>query len=176
MFSFHASWDPREYVRADRATRRYRLTGRWRNWLPWLAALIVGVMALSTFLFLADPKEWMGGDQAVWLLLFFVGLPVLRFVSPFLKARALGKSDPDLAGGYERVIDEQGLRMAGKTSSVAVSWERLLQVRETPEFFLFYFHPAAAYYLPKRAIPNGTVLESLRGDLRQRLGDRAVLS
>ena len=85
--------------------------------------------------------------------------------------RQLG-DDPGRQQERTYTFDAGGLRVDGGSFQVELNWAKLIIVRETNEFFLF-FTRKAAYYLPKRAIQWPERLEGIRDLLVEYLGDRA---
>jgi len=164
--TFPASWDASEHRRAARTVYKLRVRSWWdRLRLPFFVLWLAIVITPGFFL----PDGWSYlWSVSPWVALAFLWLVSWALLWPRLSARNVAKNDPDARAGYTRVIDATGLHLHGATSRVSLTWERIHRVVETPEFFLFYFGPKIAYYLPKRAVPPDCV-EPLRERLRQLL-------
>lgn len=162
-FSFNAG----EHWRAMRTVDR--LSGAWRRQAAF--ALGLSCMVLGWTLVQPGPP----GVADLWPLLL---PPLLTFVLvPLLtrwKVSRIPTSDRSVRGELRRVVSDAGVEAHGNDVSMRFGWDGLRRAVETHEFFLFFYAPRAAYYIPKRAVPAAE-LPRLRGLLAQQLAGRTRL-
>ena len=167
-------WQRSEVAQALRQIARLRPQSAWRRRLPvlltiMLAAaglfLIVGVMTKGSAA-LVGSLPWIA-VLAAWLVLFRGG-------AAWLTAWQMSRNNPHMLSGQTHVMNASGYAVACGGTSSTVTWDGVVQVTETPEFFLTFPVRNAAYYLPKRCLTPGQMTD-LRQMLRNRLGERAVL-
>ena len=66
-----------------------------------------------------------------------------------------GVRSPD--GPFTWTVDELGCRLEGPSVDVKLRWEAIVDIKETPESFLFYISKAQAYAIPIRAVSDADV-------------------
>jgi Zn-dependent protease with chaperone function len=168
-------WTPREHVQASRATTRHMLGSIWLRVLPHVTLSIVAVGVLLILAVVQPPRRLVSFINAFPYLLILVLMNLyLLWWAPWLAAKQLQKADPSVKGEFKHTTTDQGFSVQTVAAKVELTWEHILQVVETPAFFLYYFKRNCAYSTPKRVIPN-TDLPALRATLRARLGTRALL-
>lgn len=69
--------------------------------------------------------------------------------------------DRNLQYPIHHIFTALGITIKGKTSQLTLGWKAVDRIRETSRFFLFFYSPSEAYFLPKRDIAS-TDLETLR--------------
>ena len=168
-------WTPQDHVQAMRATIRNMRGSFWR-FLPQVSLTVVGIAVL--LLFAVVPSDRRLVSFINWLPYVFVLALLnigLHWWAPWLAARQLQKDDPSVKGGeFRHITSEKGFSVRTVAASIDLTWDHMVQVVETPQFFLYYFKRNGAYATPKHAIPNSD-LASLRSTLRSLLGSRARL-
>ena len=163
-------WTPREYVRACHA-----ITLHVHGTVPVFTIYLSGALLL----FVSAP--FATGNPSGPLILTAVGTAFLIWAAylwwggPWLTARRSLREDPCAKDDVRHIVSPEGFGVRTGALSIDVKWAHITQIVETKEFMLFYFTKRAAYFTPKRVIPD-TELESLRSLLLQVLGDRARLS
>ena len=70
-------------------------------------------------------------------------------------------------------VSDDGVALDGPIVATRCSWDGLLRVLETDEFFLFYRSETITYFLPKRIVSTAQDHE-LRGLLQRHLGHRCL--
>jgi hypothetical protein len=167
-------WSPREHVRASRATTRNTTGALWLRFLPHVTVSVLAIAVL--LLFSVVPPERRAISLLNWLPYLFVLVLMnvgVYWWTPWLTARQLQKNDPSVKGGdFRHITTDHGFTIRTAAATVDLTWEHIVQVVETPEFFLYYFRRNCAYATPKRVIPAPD-LGDLRSMLRGRLGARA---
>jgi hypothetical protein len=125
-----------------------------------LCALPVSVFATSLWSGSSVPRALVSSmPMAVTLLVMFL------LVMPWLQRRAVRKTfvaTPSFRHPQTYEFSERGLAMSNPLASSALRWEGIVRVRETSEFFLFYFSKRYAYFLPKRVFRNASEEAELR--------------
>ena len=159
--------DPAETIRATRFVQQRRPLA-WASWLAWPALIGLALLYLSTGTPLRD----------MWLLVIAAGgLLGMQLLSPLVQrwqVRRAYAEPPGLQEPQRYELTAAGLVMSGGAASVTLGWEAILEVTETPEFYLFFFSKRCAYYLPKRVVGGAAEQRSLRTFLRMHLGSRAT--
>jgi YcxB-like protein len=117
-------------------------------WFVLIAAIflltVIGARDASSRLSAAAPLTFI----AVWFLLD-------RWGFAYFSARSYARDHaPCIANDQIRILDEEGIAAHCTTSKVSVQWNGIVNVRETPEFFLFFTTPVCAIQLPTRAVDN----------------------
>jgi len=100
----------------------------------------------------------------------FIGLPLLQLRAAFTHLRQ--HRVPHTA--HTISVSEQGVRASCVAAASEVRWEALHKVVETGEFFLFYYAPKCAFYLPKRALSDRDA-QTVRLLAHTHAGDRSTL-
>jgi hypothetical protein len=163
--AFTFSLDPAETVRAtEELAKRARAFNTQR--------LLIGALVVSTASAIAAglPRYLIAANAVilVLLVLFEVGWP--RYLER--QVRKFYLATPALAGMQRYVFADDGLTMSSEGSALVVRWSAILKAAETKEFFLLYYSPKAAYYLPRKAVSRDDV-DALRALLRAKLGAKA---
>ncbi len=166
MHEYSFSWTPAEYVRACHAITRHV-----RGTVLTVPILFAGALIL----FFAAP--FANGSENASLTVFSIALVVLLLAlyllywgAPWLRARQVLREDPCANEAIRHTVSADGFRVRTRSVAVDVKWDHISQVVETSDFFLFYFSKRAAYFTPKRAIPEADI-RPLRTLLRQLLGE-----
>jgi hypothetical protein len=173
-YTFRFQWDMGEYIRAARAVTRHLQGNRFRivfGVLPVLASIALAAAVIS-------PSEGRLERLAAivpWLLVLGLWFLFLLWGVPYLNAWQFKRHDPSAKTEMFRVIENEGIQSGTGLSRVALKWEGIGRVIETPEFFLFYYNPRCAHYLPKRTIAGPEELEAVRDFIRTKVAERAVL-
>ena len=169
MHEYMFRWAPSEYVRAVRAISR-NMAGRHRlTVLVWLG------VGLSVALLAFRPLVQPGILPALLWLVLLVLLIYAGWVAPWLTARTVQREDPCANDELRHIVSEDGFGVRSRTVSLDVSWDHIVKVVETDEFFLFFYTKRVAYFTPKRVIPVAD-LPLLRASLRKYLGAKAHLA
>lgn len=94
------------------------------------------------------------------------------YATPYWAVRALRRKNRAAVSVQRYELAPSGISASALGASGAMSWQNVVEARETTEFLLFYVSVAWAYLLPKRVIPQAD-LPQLRDSLREGLGERA---
>ena len=161
-------WDAGEHRRMYLASRRI-VRGRSKAWLVlkiWLA-IVGAIFVRSLFLDSFVPSFttlWPIGFAAIWIAMDRWGVPALT-------ARAYARSHAAcLPNDQVLVLEQDGVTASCTTSKASVRWAGIVDVHETPEFFLLYTTPACALQLPKRAVADAPQLRGWLEATAGRLG------
>ena len=147
----------------------------WARLLPYVSAAVIIVGILLILAFAGDRRGIAFINSLPYFLLLALPSALLLWWTPRLSARQLQKHDPSVGGEFTHRTTANGLAVRTVAASIDLTWAHVVQVVETPEFFLYYFQRNAAYYTPKRAIPPGD-LPSLRETIAASIGTKAHLS
>jgi hypothetical protein len=161
-------WTQAEHVRASQAIGRLMTGRRWPSYVVWVAVGLVG----GAVLFQPEARNTF---IPVLVVLVLVGSVYSSPLSAWLTARRIKREDPCVDDEIRHILSPAAFKVRSKAIAVDVDWGHMVQVVETPEFFLFFFNKRAAYFTPKRAIPP-TDLGGVRNSLREWIGSRARLS
>ena len=154
-----------------RATREVAAQSSLR-WFSWAFVAFAAFMVLRTWR--AAPPGTSVTDVLVQALPWVVIGVVWLVLIPLLQRRAarrLQATDASVQGPQERWVDEAGYHANGNGVRIDVPWHALERVVESPRFFLFYYTKHYAYYIPKRALDSGEIVE-LRDLIRVGAGGR----
>lgn len=166
-----------EHYRAICTLRREHARQERRIWreLRFLALGIFVCIAIAIVV-----RRWRELHHVPVAYLWVFGVPLVA-VGIFAATRPMAmkkavkrqlEDDPSTQHERTYTLDSAGFRIDGESFHVELNWARLIVVRETNEFLLF-FTRKSAYYLPKRAIQWPERLESIRDLLVEYIGDRA---
>jgi hypothetical protein len=165
VFTF--SLDAAETVRAtDELAQRRRKVNTFR--------IVMGALVVSTISAIAvglGPAVVSANVGVLTLMILFeLGWP--RYLER--EVRKFYRATPALAGDQRYVFDDDGLTMSNDASAMSVRWSAIQRVAKTKEFYLLYYSPKAAYYLPRRAVAQVNREEALLDLLHAKLGEKGV--
>jgi hypothetical protein len=170
MHEYSFTWTPAEYVRACHAITRH-VRGAASPLLMFVVFALIGFVAIP----------FATGTPYASVLMFSIVAFVLLLAAysywgaPWLRARRVLREDPCANEAVRHIVSADGFSVRTRSVAVDVKWDHISQVVETPEFILVYFSKRAAYFTPKRVIPDANI-QPLRTFFRQTLGERAHLS
>jgi hypothetical protein len=138
------------------------------------------IFLAGAFLLFVSAPYATGNPSGPWILsaigtVLLLWTAYLWWGAPWLAARRALREDPCAKDDVRHIVTPEGFGVRTGAVAIDVKWAHITQIVETKEFMLFYFTKRAAYFTPKRVIPQ-TELESLRPLLLQVLGERARLS
>lgn len=165
MLTFAFRTDAAEHLRASREFGRFA-PAKGLAYLKLAATLLVLAVLLLWQVRSSGEFPWLAVLVPVLIVTALIASPL--FVNRFRAAR-LGADVPD----QKRVLSDSGLEVRNARVT-QWPWSRVMQVRETTEFFLFYLNSSGGHYLPKRAISSVHELEQVRAELRRDVGSRFV--
>lgn len=175
MHDFVFLWNRQEHARGIKAVTRHMIGGWWLRKGHFFVIGIALVGILPLLFASADRRMAYLASVTPWLIILGLWFGLLKWGLPWLAARQVAKHDPSVRGEIHHLVRETGFAVKSAAALVDLTWGHILQVVETPEFFLFYHTRNCAYPTPKRVIPPAE-LTSLRAALRQYIGDRAKLA
>ena len=178
LYQFGAPWDFGEHVRALRAVDG--VTIRLRPWarvfriaFPFVLIVVLSGSVLRGAA--SQPPLVLVLSLLPYLLLVGLWLGFAFWGQFYLAARRTRQLDPSTRGVLTRTLTADGFRIDGTGQAVDLRWEGIHSAVETSEFFLIFFNRLCAYYIPKRLIRSPQELSEMRGFLRSRLAERAIL-
>ena len=170
--SYTFDWRPEEHGRVTSLLVREQFGSGIRRVMKWgvlgvviLGALVASATAVSVST--TDPITF----ATVGLLVIAVTALVLGFgrLAGWIQAWQLKRHDPNVAHPITHFLDESGYHVTTRTTDIDLRWDGLHKVRETPEWFMFYYSRRLAYYLPKRALASREEAAELRTWIRAQL-------
>lgn len=164
--SFVLALDPAETVRASREIQRRARTIRGK--LLLMAAVPVPLVLDILF----KPS------RAVLSAYFAISAAIVLFALlwPSIRKRQLKRfyeTTPALNGPQRYVFTDDGLALSNDGATNLIRWSAFVEAAETTEFFLLYYSPKCAYYLPRHVVAKEDQEDALRGFLREKLGEKA---
>lgn len=140
-------FDPDEHIRASRAVLALSPL-RWVN----RAFVTLAVSLLLWRIYAGVAQDLSVGEMLIgiapWAIIATVWLLLIPYLQ-FRAARNVARTDPSVRGKQIRRVDDDGYHSEGNGISFNIPWHAMPTVRETPEFFLFYYNKNCAYYLGK---------------------------
>ena len=165
MGPYTFDWRPDEHARVTALLVRERMRRPLARVFFLSVAVVVALALALSVLAIVDGDP----ELAFPLLPLALTVAALSILAPAiigrLQAWQIRRVDPNLGAPIRHLLTPAGVRMELKTTRVELGWEGMAAARETPDFFLFFYSPRHAYYLPKRVIPAGEV-ETLRRYIR----------
>ena len=116
---------------------------------------VAGIVLLVLILWLGQPVQL---DTLLLVVACFAFTPGLTALNIWLARR----KNRTVAGVHTFIMDDQGIRVSGATSDLALKWPAINKVIETRRFFFFMYSSRAAQFLPERVIPPGDALQAVR--------------
>ena len=169
---FEWGWNNHEYRRLHRAVT-------WHGSQRWVVIVALAISFIVAMYFGSQSAvAFLRGDPVTaisslpWVLVGVSWALLLTRLQPFLAARRCEKL---YTGAYSLALTETSLRASTAVGNSELNWSAFKKAVETREFFLLYFSPNMAYYLPKRSIQHASDAEGVRALLRQKLGQKALL-
>jgi drug/metabolite transporter superfamily protein YnfA len=163
---FEFALDAAETVRASQAIEKRARSVRLQAVLMLLfaAPITMGIVR--------------GASSRFYAAYFSVLVVIILFsrIWPTIRERQVRKfydAAPALRGIQRYEFADDGLALTNDHASNLVRWTAFTQAVETPEFFLLYYSPKCAYYLPKRIVANESQTDAVREFLREKLGPKA---
>ena len=158
------TWTLSDYVRARRATMLSRnLVLELLVAAPLLALMLAGVGGL-----LGKRAADVGIDLTilkdiglVLVALIVVAEWILLSAWPSIEGLKQRRRDRNLQYPIHHLFAPLGITIKGKTSQLALGWKSIDHIRETSRYFLFFYTPSEAYFLPKRDLAAAD-LDALR--------------
>jgi hypothetical protein len=169
--SVNYEFDQREHYRAMRALTQLTVL----RWLPRVVGVFFGVLFL--LIILGGIASGHVGGTLINLLPWVLIAGLWTFLIPLSQkwtARRLARTDPSVIGPQQRILDERGFKSIGNGIELQIPWDRFSKVRETEEFFLFFYNWQCAYYVPKRALGSAHRWEAVQL-IQRHVGERATL-
>lgn len=152
---------------------RFR-SGLWRV----IRLLVISVLAVAA---VGTVASGLLGDLASALRLGFLVILVGGMTFWFekltgrVRAWQVRRMDPAVRHPISLALEESGLRVITEAAETRLRWDGLHKVRETPDFFMFYYSPRIAYYLPKRVLSGQAEIDAVRASIQGRLPSEAPL-
>jgi hypothetical protein len=169
-FTFQFDLDEAEQVRGSRAVLL-----RNRTFLITLGVLMLLPVA-ATVIFLLEllaQSVDLSVVIAAWIAVPLVGALNIYNV-PRQVTKGVRKNNRAAMGPHTYTLTASGLAATSTGASANIEWANIHAIRESREFFLFYFASNWAHLLPKRVVGD-EALPSLRSALRSWAGERAHL-
>lgn len=163
---FEFALDAAETVRAGQEVEKRGRSGRLQAVLMLLfaAPLTIGIVR-------GAPSKFYAAYFGI-----LIGILLLTLIWPAIRERQVQKfydAAPAFRGIQRYEFADEGLGLSNDQASNLVRWTAFTQAVETPEFFLLYYSPKCAYYLPKRVVETEGQAVAIRGLLRDKLGEKA---
>jgi hypothetical protein len=161
-------WTRDEHIRVHKAISRYAGSRWWTRGVLGAVALIVAAFAVESIKFGADVVP----QLLPWILIcgFWV------FLLKWWPARASARVHTKLhRGPHWLELGSEAVESGCDLCSMRQRWEMYKRAVETPEFFLLFYTPNCAVYLPKRMVGGTEQLQRVRDLLQARLGRNAAM-
>jgi hypothetical protein len=142
---------------------RFSLTTLFRRF-RWFLIAVVALLIVVSLNIIAGQWDW--SWQNLLGPAFLVLIPYAFLVSPYFASRKYLRKNPNLTGPFTYIFSDQGIEISGPHSQGRLTWEAIIEVRETPTQFLLYPQTAIADIIPKRFLPNVDQQATLRALLR----------
>lgn len=158
--------DAAQTVRASMAIQR----GGRRSWIAWTTWPMLAGLAL---MYRIGGVPW---SEMGLLFTAAILLAVITFAAPRVQRWQLQRayrSSPILREPQRYEFSAAGVSIRGGPASSTLTWDAIIEARETDEFFLLFFARKSAYYVPKKALATAASCDALRRQLRNFLGPRA---
>jgi hypothetical protein len=166
---FRFRWDKSEHRRLYRTVQ---LEARRGSKTRWFLNAWFGLIAGASVLALIAPRDGASTVSAIVplaIVVAWVGFD--RWGLSYLSARSYERDHaPCIPNDQVRVLSGDGIAALCTTSNSSVRWAGIVQVQETPEFFLFFTTPACAIQLPKRAVGDQQQLRTWLNAAAERSG------
>jgi len=139
-----------------RATREI-INGTWalKIMMVMAVALPIAAIAITAFTNIKLSAAIWGGALGLFIYTFFV-LPLFQYFS--IKRNLAGNPSANQAQQYE--ISECGIRNFGHGVDIKLGWEKIVRVRLSKSFVLFYISKHSAYFIPRELV-NPAELEQI---------------
>jgi len=134
---------------------------RFRWFLPIAVGALIIVVSLNVI-----AGQWDWSWQNLLGPAFLVLIPYAFLVCPYFSSRKYVLKNPNLADPFTYIFSEQGIEVSGPHSQGRLTWEAIIEVRETPAQFLLYPQTAIANIIPKRFLANVDQQATLRALFR----------
>ena len=158
--------DAAETVRASAIVQRRARFG-WVRHTIW--PMLFGLIALYRYTGVAWSEMWLLYLAIAFVLILRLGAPLIQR----WQLRRLYAGSPILREPQQYEFTRDALAIRGGPAASTMRWDAFREAIETDEFFLFYFAPRFAYYLPKRVIADPRSANGLRALVHSVLGERA---
>jgi Ca2+/Na+ antiporter len=169
MITVEVIYDAADYARAMTFIRNQNIFRR--NWYVLFGVWTVGA---SVLLYLLDAELKVWG----YLLTFVCVVVVLVLTMPLFLRREFRKqlkNAPAAQGTQRYTFDEEGIEAVGSLGSSQFKWAAVIKALEGRDDFFFFLSKNFAHFIPIRAFSSSEQQSSLRGLVREKLGDRAKL-
>jgi YcxB-like protein len=133
---------------------RYSLATLWRRFWFFLIIMVLCAAYVPYSLFVAG-QTWEWAPNVILGVAFpFVLTPYAFFISPYLGAKKLLKTNPNLQGTLQYIFSDQGIEASGPHSHGHLDWSAISEARESATQFLLHPHRAVAHVIPKRFLAS----------------------
>lgn len=128
-----------------RATREI-INGTWPVKIMITIALVlpIAAIAIAAFTNINLPAATWGGVVGLFIYTFIV-LPLFQFIS--IKRNLASNPSANQTQQYE--LSEHGIRNFGNGVDVNLDWKKIVKIRSSKSFVLFYISNNSAYFIPK---------------------------
>lgn len=167
--SVRFEWTRAEFLRSFKATTRHsrQIPSLWVGWV------ILGFVYAST----ARTYVHSAGE-AIRFAAITGAILFVSWLTPYLAGRQYARMRERELGADGRSIvttfSGEGVHRANGRTEASFAWESLHRAVETEEFLLLYHRWGNAVFIPRRAVPPGTLGE-VRALIRRHLGPKAKL-
>ena len=159
-FSFRS--DPEETFRAMGAVGEITNKGHRIDWAAGAAIFVSLLIAMRLW-----PEKWI--PLAILLAVHTLLVIAALFFEMRIRIKRHIAADPATAKDLDVEIDDAGIRSHRSDARSEAGWSAIRTVHETPDFYLFFFNPFAAQWIPKRVV--GAAEAELRALIRLRSPD-----
>jgi hypothetical protein len=145
---------------------RFSLYALWKRFWFFLVIMAICAAYVPSSIFLAQQHwEWTL-SSSLGLAFPFVLTPYAFFISPYLGAKKILKTNPNVQGTLSYVFSDAGIEVTGPHSRSNLDWAAIASATETSTQFLLYPQQAIAHVIPKRFVPSPDRQAALRNLLK----------
>lgn len=147
-----------------KATREI-INGTWpvRIMINMTLVLPIAAIAITALTNIKLSAATWGGVSGLFIYTF-VALPLFQFIS--IKRNLASNPSANQAQQYE--ISEHGFRNFGNGVDIILDWSKIVRVRISNSFVLFYISKNAAYFIPKELVTSAELEQIFQWHSAQR--------
>lgn len=110
-------------------------------------ALPIAAISITVFMNIKFSAIVWGGASGLFIY-SFIALPLFQFIS--IKRNLASNPSANQAQNYE--LSEHGIRNFGNGVDVNLDWQKIIKIKSSKSFLLFYISNSAAYFIPKELV------------------------
>ncbi|SDT48669.1 hypothetical protein SAMN05216490_3682 [Mucilaginibacter mallensis] len=146
--TFSTKLDYKTYMKLN-LQRSYQGRRSWQGTIIWLFVITFGFATYNNF----------KTSHEITDLIIFSAFVLVLFIRPYINAKNMYKSTPNIGEEMFWKIDETGVEIKSKSSLTWRGWDSITKFSENKQWFSIWFNDTQSTYFPKSAVSEKELYE-----------------